>query len=207
MRDIVLATNNQGKLDEARKILLPRGYNVLSLKDVGVINFNPEEIGETFLDNAVLKAKLLLQLIPNSCVFADDSGLEVEALEDRPGVRSARYCEGTDTDRCEKILEEMQGKENRKAAFVCSVAFYCKQVSFALSARCEGEIGTEMKGENGFGYDPIFVRNGKCFGEMTQQEKNKCSHRAGAMLQMANYLDDIVKKGLFLGSFERDVRQ
>jgi XTP/dITP diphosphohydrolase len=120
-------------------------------------------------------------------------------LNGKPGVLSARYCDGTDKDRCLKILDEMKDKENRKAAFICSVAFYCKQFNFGLSAKCEGEISREIIGENGFGYDPIFIRNGKSFAELTQEEKNKCSHRAGAMVQMANFLNAVLKQNLFAG--------
>ncbi|GHU52995.1 non-canonical purine NTP pyrophosphatase [Clostridia bacterium] len=198
MRELIFATNNKGKLAEAKHFLEPLGYNVKSLSEIEITRFEPVEIGETFSDNALIKAKALLSIIPQACVFADDSGLEVEALGGRPGVLSARYCEGTDNDRCLKILEEMKGIENRKASFACAVAFYCQQVNFGLTARIDGEIGTELIGKNGFGYDPIFIRNGKSFAEISQEEKNNCSHRGAALLQMAKILDDIVAKGLFL---------
>jgi XTP/dITP diphosphohydrolase len=195
MYDIIFATANEGKLAEAREIMTPFGFNVLGTK-----NFNVEETGKTFSENAIIKAKTLLQLSPEACVFADDSGLCVDALDGKPGVMSNRFFgDVSDKEKCKKLLELMKdiSEEKRGAKFVCSVAFYSKQVNFGLTAECEGKIGYEIIGEKGFGYDPIFMYKGKSFAELTQAEKNTCSHRAGALTQLCVILSKIIKENLF----------
>ena len=164
---IILASNNKNKLREVRQILEPLGYEVISQSEAGV-NIEVEETGLTFEENAFLKAEAVFKLCGKP-VIADDSGLEVDALDKAPGIYSARYCEGTDSDRCIKLLNNLAGikDEDRTARFVCTIC-YINQSGEAKTVRgeCEGIIGYEPKGENGFGYDPIFMLGEKSFAAL-----------------------------------------
>ena len=186
---IILASNNAHKLEEIKAVLAPMGFEVLSMKESGA-ELEVEETGTTFEENSLIKARALYELcgLP---VIADDSGLEVDALDNAPGVYSHRYAgeNATDAERCEKLLKEMQNEQNRSARFVCVISYIDKN-GFAYSVRgeCSGTIGYEPMGENGFGYDPIFMYGEKSFAQLSAAEKNSVSHRADALKKFAELL-------------------
>ena len=198
---IVFATNNQHKLQEIRDILGSE-FEIVSLKDIGC-DVDIPETGNTLEENAMQKAQYVYDHYNLSC-FADDTGLEVEALNDEPGVHSARYAEGTDHDseaNMAKLLRNLEGKNNRKARFRTVIALIQKQdvcpcgcTSIKKVNRFEGivdgSIATEKHGSAGFGYDPIFVPEGydKSFAELGESIKNGISHRARAVAKLAEYL-------------------
>jgi len=188
---LVLASNNKNKLDEIIKIMKPLGYEVISQSDAG-IDINVEETGVTFEENALLKAREIYKILKLP-VIADDSGLEVDYLNGKPGVYSHRYAgkNANDRDRCEKILSELAGvkEEKRSARFVAVIVFIDSNGSeYVAKGTCEGKISYEMIGENGFGYDPIFIYKEKSFAEIPQVEKNKVSHRSNALKNLINIL-------------------
>ena len=198
---IVFATNNQHKLQEIRDILGSE-FEIVSLKDIGC-DVDIPETGNTLEENAMQKAQYVYDHYNLSC-FADDTGLEVEALNGEPGVYSARYAEGTDHDseaNMAKLLSNLEGKDNRKARFRTVIALIQKQdvcpcgcTSIKKVNRFEGivdgSIATEKHGTAGFGYDPIFVPEGydKSFAELGESIKNGISHRARAVAKLAEYL-------------------
>ena len=198
---IVFATNNQHKLQEIRDILGSE-FEIVSLKDIGC-DVDIPETGNTLEENAMQKAQYVYDHYNLSC-FADDTGLEVEALNGEPGVHSARYAEGTDHDseaNMAKLLRNLEGKDNRKARFRTVIALIQKQdvcpcgcTSIKKVNRFEGIVGgsiaTEKHGTAGFGYDPIFVPEGydKSFAELGESIKNGISHRARAVAKLAEYL-------------------
>lgn len=198
---IVFATNNQHKLQEIRNILGSE-FEIVSLKDIGC-DVDIPETGNTLEENAMQKAQYVYDHYNLSC-FADDTGLEVEALNGEPGVHSARYAEGTDHDseaNMAKLLRNLEGKDNRKARFRTVIALIQKQdvcpcgcTSIKKVNRFEGivdgSIATEKHGTAGFGYDPIFVPEGydKSFAELGESIKNGISHRARAVAKLAEYL-------------------
>ena len=185
---LVAATQNAHKLVEFRRILEPFGYEVLSQADAGV-DLEVEETGTTFAENAALKAQAVFRATGLPTV-ADDSGLEVDALGGEPGIYSARFGGPglTDRDKCRLILERLDGlpKEQRTARFVsaiCLILDGSDQRNYL--GVCEGWIGTRMLGENGFGYDPIFmVGDGESFATLSGEEKDRLSHRGRALEQM-----------------------
>ena len=197
----VFATNNQHKLQEIRDILGSE-FEIVSLKDIGC-DVDIPETGNTLEENAMQKAQYVYDHYNLSC-FADDTGLEVEALNGEPGVHSARYAEGTDHDseaNMAKLLSNLEGKDNRKARFRTVIALIQKQdvcpcgcTSIKKVNRFEGivdgSIATEKHGTAGFGYDPIFVPEGydKSFAELGESIKNAISHRARAVAKLAEYL-------------------
>ena len=181
---VILASNNKHKLDEIKKILTPLGYDVVSQAEAGV-DIDVEETGTTFEENAALKAQAVYDLTGNA-VISDDSGLEVDYLNGAPGVYSHRYAgeNATDADRCAKLLSELNGVETAKrtARFVCVLCFIDdKGEKLVIRGTVEGIIGTEPKGENGFGYDPVFMYGDRSFAELSAEEKNTVSHRADAL--------------------------
>lgn len=198
---IVFATNNQHKLQEIRDILGSE-FEIVSLKDIGC-DVDIPETGNTLEENAMQKAQYVYDHYNLSC-FADDTGLEVEALNGEPGVHSARYAEGTDHDseaNMAKLLRNLEGKDNRKARFRTVIALIqkldvcpCGCTSIKKVNRFEGivdgSIATEKHGTAGFGYDPIFVPEGynKSFAELGESIKNGISHRARAVAKLAEYL-------------------
>lgn len=187
IKRLVMATNNANKLREAREILAPLGIEVISQREAGA-DCEPEENGATFAENAMIKAKAVCETVKLP-VIADDSGLCVEALGGRPGVHSARYApKGTE---CEKLLGEMNGvpDDKRGAEFRCVIAYVDGRTEFTVSGSVKGRIGFEMRGENGFGYDPIFVCGGRTMAEMTADEKNKLSHRGSALKALYKHLE------------------
>ncbi len=189
---ILFATNNKHKLEEVRQIA-GSGFEVISLEDVALTGDIPEE-SDTLEGNALFKARYIFDKtgIPT---FADDTGLEVEALNGRPGVYSARYAGPGKNDRknMQKILKELKNKTNRKARFRTVIAFIPpdgKEIFF--EGIVNGTIGTEPRGSYGFGYDPVFLPEGYdlTFAEMAADLKNSISHRSRAFAKFANYLNN-----------------
>lgn len=189
MKKIVVATNNQGKLKEIKEIL--KDYELLSLKDINC-KIEVEENQETFEGNSKKKAKEIAELINMPCI-ADDSGLCIEAFNGWPGVHTARFLgeEATPIQRNEAILEKMKDlkEEERKAKVVCVVT-YCEDGKFiVVRGETKGKIAQEPRGENGFGFDPIFeLEDGKTYAELTEKEKNAISHRRRALENLQKQL-------------------
>ena len=197
---IVFATNNKNKLSEIREIL-GSGFEVMSLAEIGCHEDIPET-GDTLLDNAVQKARYVFEKYGYDC-FADDTGLEVDALDGEPGVHSARYAEGTDHDskaNMDKLLRKLGDETHRSARFRTVIALLQKQQSgesagegsvlHIFEGKVEGSIIKEKRGAEGFGYDPIFMPEGydKTFAELGLDVKNQISHRARAVKKLADYL-------------------
>jgi len=197
MKELVIATRNQGKLREFRELLRPLKNEILSLADLRV-DTECEESGNTFAENARLKAIGYSRII-RFPVLADDSGLEVEALGGRPGIFSARYGGpgASDEDRVRKLLKELESSAGeRNARFVCSLALAQGGTLLLESeGECRGTIAKEPRGTNGFGYDPIFLfpKLGRTYAELKQKEKNVHSHRSRAV---ASLLRQIVNRQL-----------
>lgn len=188
---VILASNNQHKLAEIKKILEPLGYELVSQREAG-INIEVEETGTTFEENAALKAEAIYKAAKTP-VISDDSGLEVDYLNGAPGVYSHRFAgpDATDEDRCRKLLSELEGvsEEKRTARFVCVICYIDKDGKKSIvRGTCEGTIGTEARGCNGFGYDPVFMYRGSSFAEIPSEEKNKVSHRADALRKFSELL-------------------
>jgi len=189
MKKIVFSTNNEHKLEEVRAIL-GKYYQVLSLKDLGDDTDVPE-IGETLEENAMIKADYLWKTYQMNC-FADDTGLEVEALNNAPGVYSARYAgeQKSSVDNVKKLLHELEGKDSRKARFRTVIALIKDGKRYLFEGIINGLITDVPRGESGFGYDPIFQPDGysQTFAELGLDEKNKISHRAKAVQELALFL-------------------
>lgn len=189
---LVFATNNQHKLQEV-KAIIGNSFEILSLNDIGCHDDIPET-SDTFEGNALIKAKYIYDRYGMNC-FADDSGLEVEALGGAPGVHSARYAtDGHDHEaNIKKLLQELSGKSNRKAQFRTVVALILNGKEYFFEGAIKGYITTEKYGCNGFGYDPVFRPEGhdKTFAEMTEDEKNKISHRAVAVGKLNDFLKQL----------------
>ncbi|SHF54059.1 non-canonical purine NTP diphosphatase [Dysgonomonas macrotermitis] len=188
-KKLIFSTNNEHKLEEVRGILEPY-YQILSLKDIGDDTDIPET-GDTLEDNAMIKADYLWNTYHLNC-FADDTGLEVEALDNAPGVYSARYAgeQKNSADNVDKLLKELEGKENRKARFRTVIALILDGKRYIFEGKIEGAIIESPRGTSGFGYDPIFMPDGydKTFAELTLADKNEISHRARAVQQLALFL-------------------
>lgn len=190
---IVLATKNPGKLKELLE--LAGGAPWLDLV-LAPAEFDPEETGSTFLENATIKASAAARLTGLTAV-ADDSGLVVEALNGRPGIHSARYCEGDDKARRKKLLAELKDVPagQRQAAFICNMAVANPDGRVVQTAEgvWPGEIGFVERGENGFGYDPIFCLPGRDMtaAELPPSEKNVLSHRGQAWRAVLSYLQSL----------------
>ncbi|ADP33320.1 non-canonical purine NTP pyrophosphatase, RdgB/HAM1 family [Bacillus atrophaeus subsp. globigii] len=194
MKEAIIATHNPGKVKEFKDILAPKGYDVKSLADIGFLE-EIEETGHTFEENAVLKAEAVAKAV-NKMVIADDSGLSVDNLGGSPGVYSARYAgeQKDDTANINKVLQELKGieKEQRTARFRCALAVSIPgKETKTVEGHVEGYIAEEPKGENGFGYDPIFIvkDKDKTMAELTSDEKNKISHRANALKKLSQLLE------------------
>lgn len=191
--DIIFATHNLNKAEEVSAILGP-DYHVKNLREIGC----PEipETADTLQGNALQKAQYVFDHYHVNC-FADDTGLEVEALDGRPGVYSARYAgEGCSyQDNVLKMLEEMRGVTNRKACFKTVIALILDGKKYFFEGRVDGEIMTEQHGTDGFGYDPIFKPLGfrQTYAEMSLLSKNTISHRARAMQQLKMFLEEYTK--------------
>ena len=180
-KKIILASNNKGKIKELSDILAPIGYEVISQREAG-IDIEVEETGSSFSENAGLKAKAVYERC-KAPVIADDSGLEVDFLNGAPGVYSHRYAgeNASDSDRCAKLLNELEGisEKDRGAQFVCVICYIDESgAEHYIRGECRGKIGYIPLGENGFGYDPVFIYGDKSFAQISADEKNKISHRA-----------------------------
>ena len=189
---IIIATHNKHKLQEMSRILSPMGYEVVTDLDLGIELSDVEENGETFLDNARIKAEAGCKESGLPCI-ADDSGLCVDALDGAPGVYSARYSgtHGDDDGNNRKLLAELSGvpTEKRTAHFACAICVSFPDGSeVTATGKCEGYIGYEKKGTNGFGYDPLFMVGDRSLAEMTAQEKDAISHRGNALKELQTIL-------------------
>ncbi len=188
---IVFATNNAHKLAEVRQIV-GSAIDIKSLADIGCHDDIPET-GSTLEENAAIKARYISERYGMDC-FADDTGLEVDALGGAPGVYSARYA-GENHDSAantKKLLRELNGKTNRSARFRTVIALSRKGKLSYVEGKVEGTIATEPHGTEGFGYDPVFIpeeADGRSFAEMTPEEKNAISHRGRAMKEFLKLLD------------------
>lgn len=201
MRKIVFATGNRHKLQEAGEIL-GSGFEIISAAEAGITEEIPET-GSTLQDNSLQKARYLWDRLGLSC-FADDTGLEVDALGGAPGVYSARYAgEGHDfAANTAKLLKEMEGKEDRRARFRTVVTLIMDGRTSVFEGEVHGRIAVKPSGAGGFGYDPVFIPDelasedgtvsqnagGLTFSEMTEEQKNAISHRGRAMRALAEYL-------------------
>ncbi|MBV1710299.1 MAG: RdgB/HAM1 family non-canonical purine NTP pyrophosphatase [Erysipelothrix sp.] len=187
---LIVATNNKHKAEEIKDMLSDLDFEVLSLADIG-IDVEVEEVGSTYAENALIKAMALRDLT-QGWILADDSGLEIDALDRAPGIYSARYL-GEDTPYMIKnsmILDKLEDVENRSARFVCSIALVFDDGSYWITVnKCEGSISHSIQGSNGFGYDPIFIPEGQqqTFGVLPSEIKNSISHRAKALQAVVQY--------------------
>lgn len=189
---IVVASGNQGKIKEFREMLEPEGYTVKSLSDFPDMP-EVEETGTTFHDNAIIKAQAVTDRYGITAI-SDDSGLEIDALDKKPGVMSARWL-GHDTSydvKNQKVLDLLKDKTDRTCRYVCAIAFTRvneEPVVFEDSVECE--VALEAKGSNGFGYDPIiyYAPLAKTMAEMSKDEKNSISHRGKAVRKLEAWLD------------------
>lgn len=193
---IVLATRNKGKVEELREMLKDFPIDLRSLNDFGPIP-EPVEDGATFDDNAYKKALFTAKIL-GLPAMADDSGLVVAALDGAPGVYSARYAgeKASDADNVKKLLAELAGQSDRRAAFECVISIAVPTgPALTYEGRCEGEILEAPRGVSGFGYDPVFYSPvlGKTFAEAGMAEKNQISHRGRAMAQVAAEFEQILK--------------
>jgi len=194
---IIIATGNKGKAKEFETLFSPLGYKVLTLHDLEGAS-DVEETGVTFEENAIIKAEALCQQF-NTMVIADDSGLMIDALDGRPGVYSARYAgeQKDDNANIDKVLEELKDtpEKDRTARFYCALAVAVPgEETITVSGTVEGRIANERKGENGFGYDPVFYvpALGKMMAELKPEEKNAISHRANAMKKLKELLPKLI---------------
>lgn len=194
-KTVIIATNNAHKVEEIETALNFEGWEFKSLKDAG-IESSPEETGTTFEENARIKARAAHELT-GAAVLADDSGLVVDALDGAPGVYSSRYAgeDGNDEANNAKLLQELEGvpDEQRSARFMCVLVFIDEDGSETVAqGSVEGRIGYELKGDGGFGYDPLFwpeCFNFECtLAEVTQENKNKVSHRGNALRELKKVL-------------------
>ena len=191
---LVIASNNKGKIREYKQLLEKHGYEVMSQSEAG-LKLEVEETGTTFAENSALKARAAYAEL-GCAVLADDSGLAVDALDGAPGVYSARYG-GIDDDaeRCEYLLKNLEDvpDDKRGAHFVCTIHFIDTDGSeICVEGRVYGEIGRKPVGENGFGYDPVFMYKSRSFAQIPAEEKNAVSHRAEPLKKLE---EELQKRG------------
>lgn len=190
---LVFATNNKHKLDEVRKITSHHPVEIVSLAEINCFDDIPET-ADTLEGNALQKVLYIREKFGMDC-FADDTGLEVEALNNAPGVYSARYAgPGHDSEaNMKKLLHEMEGMENRKARFRTVIALVWNGKTYTFDGIVNGTITTTKRGENGFGYDPIFIPEGyeQTFAELGNDIKNQISHRAKAVEKLDEFLTQL----------------
>lgn len=192
---IVFASNNKNKVQEIQN-QVPESIQIVTLEEIGCFE-DIEETGITLEENAIIKANYVTEKYDLPC-FADDTGLEIEALNGEPGVYSARYAgeEKNNEANMQKVLKNLNGVSNRKAQFKTVIALNINNEQYLFTGTVEGEIRNEQKGTNGFGYDPIFEPGhlGKTFAEMTLEDKNKMSHRGRAVEKLITFLSKIETK-------------
>lgn len=190
--ELIFASNNRHKLEEISKIV-GNNYSILNLKQAGCEGEIPET-GNTLTENALQKAHWVYDKTGKNC-FADDTGLEIEALNGAPGVYTARFAgdDCTPEDNIQKTLRLMKGIENRRAYFKTVIACIIEGKEYLFSGEVEGEIATEKRGIGGFGYDPIFVPKGykESFAQMPLEQKNAMSHRGRATAKFVNFLQKL----------------
>ncbi|MCX4366395.1 MAG: XTP/dITP diphosphatase [Clostridia bacterium] len=196
--DLVIASNNKHKVTEIKSILKDYFENIYSLRELG-IEIEVEETGETFAENALLKARAVSKAAGMPAI-ADDSGISANALDGRPGVYSARYSgEPCDDERNnDKLLEELKDKTDRSAYYTASICLYLDEENIITAeGKTYGTIISERRGDKGFGYDPIFLSDdlGKTLAEVDLEEKNKISHRARALKSLMEKLEKNARFG------------
>ncbi len=199
MLTLLIASSNHGKISEIKDFLRGLEINAIGLSDLADAYAVPEETGSTFEENAIIKAEYYFTKT-GLLTLADDSGLEVDALDGRPGVCSARYGGRgiSSAGQINLLLEELRDvpEARRTARFICSIALIGPDVRRIFEGRCEGRISNEPRGDKGFGYDPIFLapESGKSFAELEREEKTALSHRGMALRKCRNYLNDLALK-------------
>ena len=188
-KQIIIASNNKGKIKEAQEIL--KDYEIISMSDAG-INIDVEEDQDTFEGNAKKKAETIAKKLEGRMCLADDSGIEIEYLDGFPGVRTKRWFEGTDRERNEAIIEKLKGvpHEKRKIKFITALTLAdCKKTNTVIG-NMEGYVAECPRGENGFGFDEIFeLENGKTLAELSSEEKNEISSRKKALEALREYME------------------
>ena len=190
-KQIIIASNNKGKIKEAQEIL--KDYEIISMSDAG-INIDVEEDQDTFEGNAKKKAETIAKKLEGRMCLADDSGIEIEYLDGFPGVRTKRWFEGTDRERNEALIEKLNGvpHEKRKIKFITALTLAdCKKTNTVIGSM-EGYVAECPRGENGFGFDEIFeLENGKTLAELSSEEKNEISSRRKALEALREYMETI----------------
>jgi XTP/dITP diphosphohydrolase len=186
---LIFATNNQHKVNEIRSVIGGQ-FTIITLKEAG-IDIDIPEPHDTLEANATEKSTTIHRLTSQNC-FSEDTGLETEALNGEPGVKSARYAgDGRNfQENIDKLLQNLSGKTNRKARFRTVISLILHNKEYLFDGICEGHITEDQKGREGFGYDPVFVPDGatKSFAEMSMEEKNSFSHRRKAVSKLINFL-------------------
>ena len=196
MKEIVIASGNKGKIEEAGEIL--KEYKIISMKELG-IDIDVEENQNTFKGNAIKKAETIAEMLDGKLCIADDSGIEIEYLDGFPGVHTKRWHKGTDRERNLAIIDKLKGvpKEKRKIKFITAIALSDGKNTICEIGEIEGWVAEKVRGENGFGFDEIFeLENGKTLAEISQEEKNEISARRIALENLRKKL--IEKCNLFL---------
>ena len=198
MKKLIVASNNDHKIMEIKQILSQFPFEVLSLKEAS-IDIDVEETGSTFMENAYLKASEIFKLANGNMVLADDSGLSVESLDGAPGIFSARFAgeHGNSKANNEKLLSILEGEseEQRKAKFICAMVLIVNEDEIVkVQGEAEGVITAEFRGEEGFGYDPLFFvkEYNKTFAQMSAEEKNAISHRGRALEKLKSQLVKLI---------------
>lgn len=199
MKKIVMATNNNGKIAELKKML--KDYDVLSQKEAGIDDLNVDENGATFAENAVIKAESIKDLVSNKIVIAEDSGIMIEALDGYPGTKTKRAAieeigrEVTEEERYNLILDKMENEENRKVIWQTAVALIDEDGVHIFIGEVEGTVHNKIEGDNGFGFDPIFYipEENKTLAQMNFEEKEKYSARKRASEKLVKYLNEKYK--------------
>lgn len=194
--DFILATNNMKKLGEMQRILSPLGINVVTAKMLGIAIPDVEENGTTFEENAEIKASAACEATGMPAI-ADDSGICVDYLDGAPGIFSARFSGGHGNDEANNdlLLEKLSGvpMEQRTAYYVCAICcIFPNGKKIIVRGECHGHIGFERDGNEGFGYDPLFIINGRAFGRYTAEEKDEISHRGKALRLLTKELEKII---------------
>ena len=188
MKEIIIASNNKGKIKEAQEIL--KDYKIIAMKEAG-INIDVEEDKDTFEENAIKKAETIAKIAQGKPCIADDSGIEIEYLKGFPGVHTKRWLNGTDRERNLAILDKLQGvpKDKRKIKFITAIALSDGNETISVEASIDGYVAENPRGENGFGFDEIFeLEDGKTLAELTDAEKNEISARKKALEKLREKL-------------------